>query len=141
MPYCQDCRPDELHESVESVGVTDVGMDTDLRAIQEAWDELDAAAGTQTRKPITEIMRLSGDYHYNYAWGSLVVDDFFQDSIRRIARAANMEWKEAGSDMLIIKHRLPTCGRHQRNDKARARARREGVRPVVIGWPLGDARC
>ena len=81
---------------------------------QEAWDELDAAAGTQTRKPITEIMRLSGDYHYNYAWGSLVVDDFFQDSIRRIARAANMEWKEAGSDMLIIKHRLPTCGRHQR---------------------------
>ena len=140
MRYCQDCRPSELHEAAETAGITDVGIDTDLLAIKTAWDELDAVVGTQTRKPITEIMGLSGDYHYNYAWGSLVVDDFFQGRIRSIAHGASMTCEETNVDTLMIRHRLPNCGRHQRNDKARARARRESVPPGVIGWPRRDAQ-
>ncbi len=140
IPYCQDCRPGELHEAAKSAGIANITEDSDLRAVQEVWDELDAALGTQTRKPITEIMGLSGDYHYNYAWGSLVVDDFFQGRIKSIAHGAGMKCEETNVDTLMIKHRLPNCGRHQRNDKACARARREGVRPVVIGWPPRDNR-
>ena len=109
--------------------------DTNLQAIEAAWDELDATLGLKTREPITKMMRIAGDYHYKYSRGSLAVEGGSPESIESVAHSAGMECANFGDDILIIKHGLPTCERSQRIYDAGVRARREGARLHVVGWP------
>lgn len=138
LSYCEDCRGGKLHEAAAAAGISNVDIDTDLQAVEAAWDKLDTTVGTKTREPITEIMRLAGDYHYNYAWGSLAVE--YAPRVEKIAQGADMKCRRICDDTLIIKHRLPTCGRIQRIRNTVARARRKGQVLYVVGWPSRTAR-
>ncbi len=137
MPYCVECRPNVLRKAAESAGIAGVSIYTDLQAVAPAWDKLDEAIGIKTREPVTEMMRRSGDWWYDYARGSLSLDAM-SPKVERIARCAGMVVTDSGKDHAMVEHEVPSCKKKARLDDARARAERE-QRPLrIIGSTLTE---